>query len=512
MSEMIKETTKETIKSVSGFSLEEIGQQVGREILLHGSVYKLRRMSGFAFVLLRTGRHVIQCIYSPEFSRFDLGELTEESTVRVRALVAADERSRLGWELRLLELEVLSVPAQPMPIVINQKKVDASMEKQLDYRMLALRNEKQRAVFKIQEGICQGFRGFLERQHFTEIHSPKIVEAGAEGGANIFSLDYFGRQAYLAQSPQFYKQMMVGVYERVYEIGPVFRAEKHDTSRHLNEYTGVDFEMGYIESFEEIMEMEEGMIQAALCHLQEAYGPELALLQEEYGQFPMPRFATKSHGRGSSSVKENQGIPDEAQASSKGGQTAGQEELQSEKGGREPWGIEVPPRREYLPMGRIPRIRFAQAKALVVEYYHRPMAEKEDLEPEEEKLLCQYMREHYGSAFVFVTHYPSAKRPFYAMDDPENPAETLSFDLLFRGLEVTTGGQRIHGYREQLEKLKRRGMDPKLFSCYLLMHRHGMPPHGGLGLGLERFTARLLARENVREACLFPRDIHRLTP
>lgn len=462
------EKINEIIKEVSGFSLEEIGQQTGKEILLHGSVYKLRRMSGFAFVLLRTGRHVIQCVYSPEFSRFDMEELVEESCVRVRALVAAEKRSRLGWELRLLELEILSIPAEPMPIVINQKKVEAAMEKQLDYRMLTLRNEKQRAIFKIQEGICDGFRRFLQAQHFTEIHSPKLVEAGAEGGANIFSLDYFGRQAYLAQSPQFYKQMMVGVYERVYEVGPVFRAEKHDTSRHLNEYTGVDFEMGYINSFEEIMEMEERMIQTALGHLETACAQELQLLEVS-----MPRF-----------VKE------------------ASQSLQ----------ITLPPQREYLPMGRIPRIRFAQAKALVAEHYHRPLSEKEDFEPEEENLLCQYIREHYGSAFVFVTHYPSAKRPFYAMDDPANPAETLSFDLLFRGLEVTTGGQRIHNYREQLEKLQRRGMNAEEFASYLLMHRHGMPPHGGLGLGLERFTARLLARENVRETCLFPRDIHRLTP
>ena len=502
MNEIIEKTARETekgemvkreaAKRVSGFSLEEIGEQVGKEIILHGSVYKLRRMSGFAFVLLRTGRYVIQCVYSPEFSRFDMEELAEESCVRVRALVAAEERSRLGWELRLLELEVLSIPAEPMPIVINQKKVDTSMENLLDYRMLTLRNEKQRAIFKIQEGICQGVREFLHFVHFTEIHSPKLVEAGAEGGANIFSLDYFGRQAYLAQSPQFYKQMMVGVYERVFEVGPVFRAEKHDTSRHLNEYTGVDFEMGYIQSFEEIMEMEERMIQTALRHLQVTCAPELGLLGVS-----MPRFAMGCRTECPSS--------EESCSFGNGKQQPGQ-------AGRNSGAAQVPPQCNQLPMGRIPRIRFADAKALVSEYYRRPMGEKEDFEPEEEKLLCQYMREHYGSSFVFVTHYPEAKRPFYAMDNPENPAETLSFDLLFRGLEITTGGQRIHGYQEQLEKIKRRNMDPEDFASYLLMHRHGMPPHGGLGLGLERFTARFLARENVREASLFPRDIHRLTP
>jgi len=403
-------------------------------------------------------------------------ELTEESCVRVRALVAPEERSRLGWELRLLELETLSVPTELMPIVINHKKVDTSIENLLDYRMLTLRNEKQRAIFKIQEGICRGFRGFLQERNFTEIHSPKLVEAGAEGGANIFSLDYFGKQAYLAQSPQFYKQMMVGVFERVYEIGPVFRAEKHDTSRHLNEYTGVDFEMGYIESFQEIMETEEAMLQAALAGLGELCGQELDMLQVS-----MPRFSMPASSR------------------------EGMEDAQ-------PWGVEIPPGREDMPMGRIPRIRFDRAKALVAEYYHRPMGDKEDLEPEEEDLLCQYIRGHYGSAFVFVTHYPTAKRPFYAMEDPDDPARTLSFDLLFRGVEITTGGQRIHDYEQQLEKLRRRGMDPEGFAGYLLMHRHGMPPHGGMGLGLERFIARLLGYDNVRQACLFPRDIHRLTP
>lgn len=504
----ITETTEKIARTpvrVSGFSLEEIGQQAGKEILLQGSIYKLRRMSGFAFVLLRTGRHVIQCVYSPEFSRFGMEELAEEGCVRVRALVAPEERSRLGWELRLLELQVLSLPARPMPIVINQKKVDTSLENLLDYRMLTLRNEKQRAIFKIQEGICGGFRSFLQEQHFTEIHSPKIVEAGAEGGANIFSLDYFGRQAYLAQSPQFYKQMMVGVFERVYEVGPVFRAEKHDTSRHLNEYTGVDFEMGYIDSFEEIMEMEEGMIQAALVHLRETCAPELELLQEPSAkkagmpQIPMPGFAAGK-------LTEDP-VSGQAQAELREKGTG-----QTEESGIRSWRFEVPPQKACLPMGRIPRIRFGEAKRLVAEHYHRPMAEKEDFEPEEEKLLCQYVREHFGSDYVFVTHYPSAKRPFYAMDNPENPAETLSFDLLFRGVEITTGGQRIHDYQEQLDKLERRGMDPEAFADYLLMHRHGMPPHGGLGLGLERFTARLLDRENVREAALFPRDVHRLTP
>jgi nondiscriminating aspartyl-tRNA synthetase len=287
----------------------------------------------------------------------------------------------------------------------------------------------------------------LYRERFTEIHSPKIVAEGAEGGANIFQLDYFGKQAYLAQSPQFYKQMMVGVFERVFEIAPVFRAEKHDTARHLNEYTGVDFEMGFIESFEEIMQMETAMLCFVMEYLQEQYGQELTLLK-----------------------------------------------------------VQLPEIRS------IPAVKFSEAKEMVAKAYHREIKDKTDFEPEEEKLLCELIKKQTGSEFVFVTHYPSKKRPFYAMEAKENPAETLSFDLLFRGLEVTTGGQRIHGYEEQVAKLKRLGMAVELFESYLMMHKHGMPPHGGMGLGLERLTAKLLGFENVRYATLFPRGVNRLTP
>ncbi len=426
---------------------EEPGAHIGEEITLCGSIHKIRRMSGFAFVILRTSRDLFQCVLSPEFCSVPTDGLKEEMCVRIRALVAKEARSRTGWELRLTAVEILSRPAMELPVVVNQKRMTASLETMLDHRPVALRNEKERAVFRLQHGLCRAFRAFLENQGFTEIHTPKLVSQGAEGGANIFRLDYFGKEAYLAQSPQFYKQMMTGVYERVFEIGPVFRAEKHDTARHLNEYTSVDFEMGYISGFEEICRMEAAMIRYALETLEEEYEKELALLS-----------------------------------------------------------VKLPRVRE------IPSIRFHAAKELVAEHFGRPVCEKEDLEPEEEKLLSQLVWEETGSDFVFVTHYPSSKRPFYAMEDPAHPEVTLSFDLLFRGLEVTTGGQRIHDYAAQLAKMEQRGMDPSLFAGYLEMHRAGMPPHGGLGLGLERFTARLLELDNVRRACLFPRDIHRIMP
>lgn len=426
---------------------EELAGQIGNIVTLSGAVYKIRIMSGFAFVILRTRRALIQCIYSSEHCSFPLGELKEEACVLVTGKVTAEERSRDGYEVWLHSIRILSTPYAISPVVINNKHMDASLDTLLDYRPITLRNEKERAVFRIQEGLCRAFREFLNQESFTEIHSPKIVYAGAEGGANIFKLDYFGNEAYLAQSPQFYKQMMVGVYERVYEIAPVFRAEKHDTSRHLNEYTSVDLEMGYIETFEDIMQMESRMLQYSLTFLKNNYAYELSLLKVR--------------------------LPDAS---------------------------------------FIPAIPFPEAKQLIAGTCHREIRDPDDFEPEEEKLLCELVKQETGSEFVFVTHYPSKKRPFYAMEAPDHPELTLSFDLLFRGLEITTGGQRIHQYEMQIEKMLSRGMHPEEFESYLMIHKYGMPPHGGLGLGLERFTSRLLEQNNVRCSCLFPRDINRLIP
>lgn len=426
---------------------EEIINSIGKIIIIHGVIYKIRIMSGFAFIILRTKRHLVQCVYSEEFSNFQISELKENMSVVITGLVIADERSRKGYDIRILSYEGLSYATQEMPLVINNKEVAVSIENLLDYRPITMRNVKERAIFKIQEGICGGFRNFLSRNSFTEIHTPKIVFSGAEGGANIFSLDYFGKEAYLAQSPQFYKQMMVGVFERVYEIAPVFRAEKHDTSRHINEYISVDIEVGFIESFHDIMHIETKMISETLGFLRENYSEELELLK-----------------------------------------------------------VNLPVCNE------IPAIKFVDAKELISKTFKREITDFEDFEPEEEKLLCEIIKNESGCDFVFVTHYKSSKRPFYAQDDSENPLYTNSFDLLFRGLEVTTGGQRIHDYNEQVAKMKAREMTVELFESYLMAHKYGLPPHGGFGLGLERFTMRLLELSNVRYATMFPRDINRLEP
>lgn len=423
------------------------GEYEGKEIRMNGTVHTIRHMGEVAFVILRKSRGLVQCVYEAGITDFDIRELKEESAVEVMGVVKAEERAPQGFEIRLKEIRVLSRPAEPLPLAVSKWKLNTSLETKLSLRPISLRNVRERAKFKIQEGIVRGFRDYLLSRDFTEIRTPKIVARGAEGGSNVFKLEYFNKKAELGQSPQFYKQTMVGVYDRVFEAAPVFRAEKHNTTRHLNEYTSLDFEMGYIDSFRDVMDMETGMLQYVMKLLEQDYKKELDML-----------------------------------------------------------GVTLPE------VGRIPAVRFDQAKELVSRKYDRKIRNPYDLEPEEELLIGRYFQEEYGSDFVFVTHYPSKKRPFYAMDDPADPRFTLSFDLLFRGLEVTTGGQRIHDYREITAKMEKRGMDPEDIASYLMIFKYGVPPHGGLGIGLERLTMRLLDEQNVREASLFPRDVTRLEP
>lgn len=436
-------TVKETVE------VEDLltGAYDGKEVRMNGAVHTIRDMGDVAFVVLRKREGLVQTVWEKGVTAFDLKTLKEASTVEVMGTVAKEDRAPNGFEVRLKEITVLSEPVEPMPIPISKWKLNTSLETKLELRAISLRNVRERAKFKIQEGIVRAFRDYLFGQGFTEIHSPKIGARGAEGGANLFRLDYFHKPAVLAQSPQFYKQIMVGVYDRVFEAAPVFRAEKHNTKRHLNEYTSLDFEMGYIDSFEDIMEMETGFLQYAMALLEKEYARELKIL--------------------------NVTLPN---------------------------------------VDKIPQVRFDEAKRLVSEKYDRRIKNPYDLEPEEEELIGRYFKEEADADFVFVTHYPSKKRPFYAMDDPADDTFTLSFDLLFHGMEITTGGQRIHDYTMLEEKLAKRGMTDEGMESYMLAFKHGMPPHGGLGIGLERLTMKLIGEENVRETTLFPRDLSRLEP
>ena len=421
--------------------------RIGTEVRVNGAIHTIRNMGTVAFIILRKREGLVQCVYEEGVSKFNLKDVKEADTVEVSGMLERSEKAPNGIEIRLGELKILSEPAEPMPLPISKWKLNTSLEAKLNYRPISLRNIRERAKFRIQEGIVRGFRDFLYQEGFTEIHTPKIGAKSAEGGANLFRLEYFHRPAILQQSPQFYKQMMVGVFDRVFETAPVFRAEKHNTKRHLNEYTSLDFEMGYIDGFEDIMAMETGFLQYTMALLEKEYARELKILD-----------------------------------------------------------IKVPKTKE------IPAVRFDEIKRLVAEKYDRKIKNPFDLEPEEEMLISRYAKEEWDADFVFVTHYPSKKRPFYAMDDPADSTYTLSFDLLFRGMEITTGGQRIHDYHELLAKMEKRGMTDEGMEQYLSAFKHGMPPHGGLGIGMERLTMKMMNEDNVRETTLFPRDLSRLEP
>ncbi|HCT65093.1 MAG TPA: aspartate--tRNA(Asn) ligase [Lachnospiraceae bacterium] len=441
----------ETVSGKRNYADLEIADMMekndGDTVKTHGMIYSVKDMGDFGFVTLRKRNGLVQCVYNKGISQFEISDLGPEYSISVEGTIKKDERAIGGFEIHLVNVEVLSAPQEAPAINLSKRKLGVTIEKNIELRPLTLRNNRERAIFKMQEGVVRGFRDYLFKEGFTEIRTPKIVATGAEGGANIFKLDYFGKKAFLAQSPQFYKQMLVGVYERVFEVAPVFRAEKHNTTRHLNEYIGLDFEMGFISDFREIMEMETGAIKNMIELLKSEYERELKILN-----------------------------------------------------------LELPEVTE------IPTVRFKDAKEMVATEYGRKIKDPYDLEPEEEQLISKLFKEKYNSDFVFVTHYPVKKRPFYAMDDPCDPKYTLSFDLLFRGMEITTGGQRIHNYDDQVAKMISKGLDPADFEGYLMIHKYGMPPHGGLGMGLERLCMKLLDESNVRVASMFPRDMSRLTP
>lgn len=426
-------------------SYAQLAAQEGKEVTLKACVHNVRELGGIAFIVLRTGRVLLQTVYDKAVCKTPIGDVGTGDMLCVTGTVRLEKRAAGGVELLLSRFELIQRPAAPLPLTLEDRTLNATLGTKMEYRSVALRHPKERAVFRIMEGIETGFRSFMLQNGFAEIHSPKITGTSAEGGAEVFRLDYFGADATLAQSPQMYKQTCVAFFDRVFEVGAVYRAELHNTSRHLNEYTGLDFEMGYIDSMYDVMEMEIGMLRHVMETLQADYAYEVALL-----------------------------------------------------------GLTLPE------IKQIPCVRFADALALLKTLGGGK--NRNDLTADDEVLLCDYYREKGMGEFVFVTHFPTTKRPFYVMDDPENPAETLSFDLLFRGLEITTGGQRINDYNAQVAKMEARGMKPEAFENFLTAHKYGLPPHGGLGIGLERLTMKLCNLTNVRDASLFPRDINHLVP
>jgi len=415
------------------------------QVLLNGWIHKINNFKNFSFVTLRDRSGFVQMIVEDEEL---LEKLKLEISVEVKGDIVLNEKAPEGIEVHVDYLKVLGKGEYDLlPFAINGRKIDASLEKQLDYRTVTLRRKDKRSIFKIQQGIVEGFREFLTKEDFSEIHTPKIIGSETEGGSEVFTVDYFGQRAFLAQSPQFYKQMMVGSgMERVFEIGAAYRAELHSTWRHLNEYMSLDLEMGFISDEHDIMDMEEEMMKHIVSKLKSEYREELDTLKVELPQ-----------------------------------------------------------------IDKIPRIPLDKAQEILLEKYDKKSPEG-NIDGEGEKLIYEYVKEKYGSEFVFLTDYPKSKRPLYTMLKKDDPEKTNSFDLIFRGLEITTGGQRIHDYSFLKERIVEEGIKPENMDFYLETFKYGMPPHGGLAIGLERLTMMLLKLENIREATLFPRDINRIKP
>jgi nondiscriminating aspartyl-tRNA synthetase len=430
------------------FTTTRIPGHVGERVTIGGWLHRLRELSNVSFLVVRDGYGLAQVVINDAATLEQVRSLPNESVLLVHGTVVSELAAPNGVEIHAPEIEVLSAAAEAPPFDLYRPKLNAQLPTMLDHAPVALRHPAKRATFRISAALASGFRTTLQTEGFTEIQTPKIVASATESGANVFELDYFGTPAYLAQSPQFYKQMMVGVFERVFEVGPVFRAEPHDTTRHLNQYTSLDAEMGFIEDHHTVMRMLRSTIAGMLDAVRAEAGQALALLKIELPEVP----------------------------------------------------------------AEIPAVHFSDALEMVSEALGEDVRHEPDLAPAHERWLGEWAQREHGSDFVFVEGYPMVKRPFYTHPDPARPEYSNSFDLLFRGLELVTGGQRLHRYDDYLSALHKRGQSVEPVESYIRAFKYGMPPHGGFAIGLERFTAQITGAGNVRETTLFPRDLTRLTP
>ena len=427
--------------------------QVGEEIIINGWVQTRRNLGKIIFLDIRDRSGLIQVVCAPGELGVDYDaakEVRPEFVVEITGVVNKRNEKNINPNLSTGTVELLAKgfkilsKAEPLPLDPAEEKM--GLDVYLDLLPLTLRTEKNRALFKVQAEIINAFRDFLISKDFVEFPCPKIVGASTEGGANVFKIDYFGHPAFLAQSPQFYKQIMVGVFERVFTIGNVYRAEEHATTRHINEYTSLDLEFGFIKDHLDVINLEIEFLKFLKQFLNERVGAELKLWNYEDMKIPAEITIMK--------LRE------------------AQELIKKETG---------------------------------VDHTNEP-----DLEPGEEHWLGEYALKNHNSDFIFITHYPTAKRPMYTYPDEADPEFTKSFDLLFRGIEVTTGGQRINDYEQLVGNIKKWGMQPENFKFYLEAFKYGLPPEGGLAIGLERLTARLLGIDNIKRATLFPRDLNRI--
>ena len=423
----------------------ELGSHIGQQVRVAGWLHRKRELKSVTFLIIRDRSGLAQVVLREVAVPTDL---TEETVIQAIGQVIASSQAPGGAEISEPQLTLLSPPAEPSPVDLYRPTLTAALPTVLDHAPTTLRHPLLRAGFEISAASVAGFRAALDARGFTEIQTPKIVGSATESGATVFAIDYFGQPAYLAQSPQFYKQAMVGVFERVYETGPVFRAEPHDTARHLAQYTSLDAEFGFITDHHDVMAMLRDVLAGMVAAVRERVRCATKLLDVILPQIPDP----------------------------------------------------------------IPEVHFADAQELIAASAEWDPRGEPDLSPADERWLGEWAVREHGSELLYVTGFPLAKRPFYTHQDPERPGYSRGFDLLFRGMELVTGGQRLYRFGDYLAAIAERGEDPARYDGYLQAFRYGMPPHGGFAIGLERWTARLTGAANIREVTLFPRDLHRLSP
>jgi nondiscriminating aspartyl-tRNA synthetase len=406
-------------------------------------VHRRRTLASVTFVVVRDRTGLVQVVVKEPGTLAQVAEYSEETVVSVTATVAANPSAPGGVELVDPVFEALTDPAETPPVELWRPTLSAGLPTLLDHAPVTLRHPRSRAIWALAAASMRGFREALGREGFTEVQTPKLVGTSTESGANVFTVDYFGRQAYLAQSPQLYKQVMVGVFERVFEVGPVFRAEPHDTVRHIAEYVSLDAELGFVRDHRDVLAVLRKALAGMVAAAQEVAADPLGLLEVVVPE-----------------------VPEE-----------------------------------------IPVLHFSDALKIVGAPEDEP-----DLAPAHERALGAWAREHHGTDILAVEGYPMVKRPFYTHPQTDDPRWSNSFDLLFRGMELTTGGQRLHRYADYAAALAASGQSEEPYAGYLQAFRHGMPPHGGFAIGLERWVAQLAGLGNIRQARLFPRDLNRLAP
>ena len=431
--------------------ISEINEKLNdKNVLIKGWVSEIRSLGKVQFILLRDKTSLIQCVAHKDklkeelFSK--LHKIPIESVLEIEGKVKTSKEAKKGYEISIENLNILSESLTPLPIDTSEKS-KTLIDKRLDYRFLDIRRPQISSIFKVRSKVFNIVSNFFEEKGFISINTPKITAGGVESGAEQFSIDYFGKEAFLTQSPQVYKQMfVVSGLERVYEIGEVFRAEKSHTTRHLTEFTGIDIEMGFIKDENDVMDVLEDLMKFVLTNVKEKCREELELLN----------------------VK-----------------------------------IDIPQ--------KIPRMTLEEAKKLL-EKKGKKLKENEDMDSEGEKLLGEIIKEKHNSDLVFVTLYPWEKKPFYQMRSSSNKKVTKSFDLIYKGVEISSGSQRENNYDILKEQSKEKGIDIDKMSFYANIFKYGAPPHGGAGIGFDRLIQRMLNLDNVREAILLPRDPERLTP